>query len=69
MFNHQLTANGRKIAQARYQFLLELGCKPGHARNAAEALTLEQENPDFIRSPYDERDICECWQKITARDE
>lgn len=65
MFKHQLTANGRKIAHNRYQFFIAKGCNPSQARNAAEALTLEDENLDYHRTVYDQQAISACWQKLT----
>lgn len=62
----RLTANGRKIAHARYQTFIANGCNPGQARNAAEALTLEQENPDYQRTVYNQQAIHHCWGKMTC---
>ena len=67
MFKHQLTANGRKIAQSRYQFFVQKGCHLSHARNAAEALTLEDENPDYQRSDYPQQAISNCWETLTGQ--
>lgn len=69
MFKHQLTANGRQIARARYQMLIIKGCSPSQARNAAEVLTLEDENLDYHRTVYDQQAINNCWEKLTSNNE
>jgi hypothetical protein len=68
MFGHRLTANGRKIAADRYQFFIEKGCNPSHARNAAEVLTLESET-DYQRTKYDQQAISNCWETLNNGDD
>ena len=65
MFQFRLSQNGRKIAHSRYQLLIEQGCNLADARNAAEAMTLEQENFDYKRSDYDQQAIHSCWETLT----
>ena len=68
MFNYRLTANGRKIAHSRYLWFIGQGCSPSQARNAAEALTLEEENPSYHRTHYDQQAINNCWSHVTQGD-
>ncbi|WP_354635458.1 hypothetical protein [Planktothricoides raciborskii] len=64
MFGYKLTQEQRLIAQARYQEFIKAGANPSAARNAAEAITIEEFFPEYQRTPYDKADIHEVWQAL-----
>jgi hypothetical protein len=57
MFSYRLNQEQRRIAHSRYQAFIAAGANPSDARNAAEAITVEEFFPDYQRTPYDKAAI------------
>lgn len=64
MFQWTLDQEQRRIVQSRYQQFIAAGANPCDARNAAEAITVEEFYKDYKRTPYDKKAIDKVWQAL-----